>query len=93
MSDQVQPSTSTIRKIATDRLSAIYLKENSLSVPPSPQESYLFENNHYVGVRFVAGELAFEWRLGAENATITRGEEQIETVAIATVAPAIRKAA
>ncbi len=92
MSQPAQPSTSTIRKIANDRLSAIYMKENSLSIPPAAQESYLFENNHYVGVRFVANDLTFEWRLGDENASIHRGKEQIETVAVSAFST-VRKAA
>ena len=92
MPDSEKLSTSTIRTIALDRLKSIHLEEKPLSVPAPAQESYLFEDNHYVGVRFVAGEFSFEWKMGEANATLLRDGNQVETIPVA--APTtIRKAA
>lgn len=92
MPDSVQPTTFAIRDIALARLKAIQLETQSLSVPTPAQESYLFEDNHYVGLRFVAGDLTFEWKLGDANAQIFRGQEQIESISVAQPT-SIRKAA
>lgn len=77
LSSSSRPDTSSLRKLAQSRLSH-FCKDSD----PSVKESYLFENDHYVGVRFVAGPFSFLWKQPDDFASVMRGDLLIESISL-----------
>lgn len=72
------PKVAVLRNVAHGKL-ASYAKDNTATM----RETFLFEDEHYTGVRFTLGRFSFEWKLPDAHASITRGELVVETIGLA----------
>ena len=69
-----QISTVTLRQLAERKLAQLG-KE-----PVAVKESYLFEKDRFIGVRFTHGPFCVLWNSSQDYASVFRGELLIETM-------------